>query len=543
MLPAMRILSVQFLLTCLLNCAFAQSVPPAAFFPFTTPSGTVIAAGGGAVPEEIFALITQQISAEAPLLILPDAAEDPVAASAAAEELLRAAGIEHLFGRKESLSPQLRQQILQQTLTVGAVWICGGQQSRLAEVWKDSELPARLRDVIRRGGVVAGTSAGAAIMTKTMIASGTDLPVMGTGWDLLPDVIIDQHFTERNRLIRSQLALQDNPGHVGIGIDENTAVVIQGRRLIATGTGTVTVMLAASADLPAATTTLAARDSADLVQLRRAARQRTTAATRKTALPDPLVPHGSLIIIGGGGMPEEIVERFISLAGGPQAKIIVLPTAYPPEQTDTRLPRFLQDAEISKVTVLPQRGPEQIASEEFRMALKEATGIWFGGGRQWNFLDAYEATEAPALFRDVLTRGGVIAGSSAGATIQGELLVRGHPLGNTIMIAEGYEQGFAYLPGSAIDQHFTQRNRQPDLLPVIRDYPHLLGVGIDEATALVVAGNTAEVIGEHAVHLLTRHAIADLPEAAALDPLDAAMLYRTIPSGDSIDLRDFYPDH
>lgn len=541
MVTVTRILSVLFLLTCQLHCSFAQSVPLGEFFPFSTPPGTIIAAGGGELPQEITDFLKQRINADAPLLILPDAAEDPITESAAAEEQFRSAGIEHILGRKESLTPHLREQILEQTLTAGAVWICGGQQSRLAEVWKDTALPARLRDVISRGGVVAGTSAGAAIMTATMIASGTDVPVMGTGWDLIPDAIIDQHFSERNRLPRSQLALQHNPGRVGIGIDENTAVIIVGRRLTASGSGTVSIMLPAAEQRPASVTTLAAGDSADLVQLRRAARQRTAALPQRNPLPDPLVPHGSLIIVGGGGMPEEIVERFISLAGGPEAKIVVLPTAYPPAGTDTRVPRFLEDAEISSVTVLAQRGPEEIATEEFQTALQEATGIWFGGGRQWNFLDAYETTAALTLFRAVLQRGGVIAGSSAGATIQGDLLVRGHPLGNTIMIAEGYEQGFAYLPGSAIDQHFTQRNRQPDLLPVIRDYPHLLGIGIDEATALVVSGNTAEVIGEHAVHLLTSSAIADLPQLESIDPVDAANLYRTIPSGDRVDLRAFYP--
>ena len=63
-------------------------------------------------------------------------------------------------------------------------------------------------------------------------------------------------------------------------------------------------------------------------------------------------------------------------------------------------------------------------------------------------------------FRDVLNRGGIIGGSSAGASIQAEFMVRGHPLGNQVMMAEGYLRGFNFLPGVAIDQHLTQRERQ-----------------------------------------------------------------------------------
>ena len=130
---------------------------------------------------------------------------------------------------------------------------------------------------------------------------------------------------------------------------------------------------------------------------------------------------------------------------------------------------------VAEIAVLPHSLPDEVASDAFVDTLKRATGIWFGGGRQWRFLDAYEGTDAVELFRDVLRRGGVIGGSSAGATIQGEYLVRGHPLGNTIMMAEGYERGFSFLPGVAIDQHFSQRNRLSDLIPVIRAHPQVCG--------------------------------------------------------------------
>jgi cyanophycinase-like exopeptidase len=69
-------------------------------------------------------------------------------------------------------------------------------------------------------------------------------------------------------------------------------------------------------------------------------------------------------------------------------------------------------------------------------------------------------------------------------------MVRGSVLGNTDMMAEGYERGLAFLPGAAVDQHFTQRKRQPDMTGVMQRFPQILGIGLDEATAIVVRGQT-----------------------------------------------------
>ena len=126
------------------------------------------------------------------------------------------------------------------------------------------------------------------------------------------------------------------------------------------------------------------------------------------------------------------------------------------------------------------------------------------------FVDAYEGTRAVELFHDVLARGGVIGGSSAGATIQGEYLVRGSPLGNTDMMALGYERGFAFLPGTAIDQHVRQRNRFADMSRVLDRHSQLLGIGLDETTAIVVRGEVAEVLGQGQAHFYDRH--RDHPE-------------------------------
>ena len=134
---------------------------------------------------------------------------------------------------------------------------------------------------------------------------------------------------------------------------------------------------------------------------------------------------------------------------------------------------------------------KEVDSPENFALLKRATGVWFGGGRQWHFIDAYEGTKTAELLRDVLKRGGVIGGSSAGATIRGDYLVRGSPFGSEIMMCEGYERAFGFLPGVAIDQHFSAGGRFPDMTALMDKYPQFLGIGLDESTAVVVQGHTA----------------------------------------------------
>ena len=147
------------------------------------------------------------------------------------------------------------------------------------------------------------------------------------------------------------------------------------------------------------------------------------------------------------------------------------------------------------------------SDKEFLEPLRNATGLWFGGGRQWNFSDSYYGTEAHRLMKEVLKRDGVIGGSSAGASIQGRYLARATPVGNTEIMAPGYERGgLGFLSGVAIDQHFTQRGRQPNMTELVKTYPQLLGIGIDEATALIVRQSQAEIVGRGKVFFYDRNA-------------------------------------
>ena len=213
-------------------------------------------------------------------------------------------------------------------------------------------------------------------------------------------------------------------------------------------------------------------------------------------LPQVGLAKGSLVVVGGGRIPPSISNRFIELAGGRDAKIVYIPTAAEDRQlnnqTGDESPRLFG---LKNVTVLHTRDRNVADTEAFAAPLREATGVWFGGGRQWRLVDSYADTLTLKEIRKVLERGGVIGGSSAGASIQASYLVRGAREGNTIMMAKGYEVGFGFLHGVAVDQHINTRRREKDLAEVITAHPDLLGIGIDESTAIVVQGDQFEVIG------------------------------------------------
>jgi cyanophycinase len=236
--------------------------------------------------------------------------------------------------------------------------------------------------------------------------------------------------------------------------------------------------------------------------------------------------NGTLIIAGGGPMGPEIMSRFISLAGGPNANIVVIPTAQGDGKFDNNWPglKMFRDAGAKHLTVLHTTDRKVADSEAFVAPLKKATGVWLVGGRQWHLVDSYLGTRSEAAIKDVLRRGGVVAGTSAGASIQASYLVRGARSGNEIMMAPGYEEGFGLLRGTAIDQHVTTRHRENDLNAVVEAHPDLLGIGLDQSTAIVVKRDSFEVIGDAHVFIHDGH------------PQPDGKLYSTLSHGDRFDL-------
>jgi len=227
---------------------------------------------------------------------------------------------------------------------------------------------------------------------------------------------------------------------------------------------------------------------------------------------------GTLVIVGGGSMAGTgIMERFIELGGGAEeGRFVVVPTAGGNYDQEGDLRVFDEDQVLASwrergvmnVSMLHTHDAKLADTEAFSADLAQATAVWFNGGRQWNIVDSYAGTRTYDLFHAVLERGGVIGGSSAGATIQGEYLVRGATEGSQIVMTdeENHQLGFEFLRKSAIDQHINARMRWDDIIPVIEQQPHLLGIGLSEGTAIIVTGDTFEVMGKWkvAVHDNTR---------------------------------------
>ncbi len=249
----------------------------------------------------------------------------------------------------------------------------------------------------------------------------------------------------------------------------------------------------------------------------------------------PAVPNGTLMLAGGAIEPDLYAE-FVRLAGGADAQIVYVPTAA--QIVDLESTRaFVREnaaqvgASPGNMTVLHTRDSLVADTDSFAAPLDSADAVWFSGGRQWRLVDAYSGTKTLDGFWSVLERGGVLGGSSAGATIQGSFLVRGDTETNEIMMGN-HQKGFGFLPQSAVDQHLLARDRQYDLIPVIEAHPELLGIGLDENTALVVRGDTARVVGESVV------AIYDHRRWTAADrTMDRDDQFFFLEPGDRLDLR------
>jgi cyanophycinase len=233
----------------------------------------------------------------------------------------------------------------------------------------------------------------------------------------------------------------------------------------------------------------------------------TGAARQATPATEYGPPKGTLVIVGGGNTDNTgIMEKFIELGGGPNGRFIIVPTAGGNMNQDGTVRPYKEEQVIGgwlkrglkNVKMLHTHDSKTADTEEFVKDLRQATAVWFNGGRQWNIVDSYAGTLTYKEFHKVLERGGVIGGSSAGATIQGEYLVRGDTSGpNVMMTAEPtHQKAFEFLRRSAIDQHINARNRWDDLIPVIKKWPNLLGIGLSEGTAIIVKGDSFEVMGK-----------------------------------------------
>jgi cyanophycinase len=205
---------------------------------------------------------------------------------------------------------------------------------------------------------------------------------------------------------------------------------------------------------------------------------------------------GKLIIIGGGSIPDSLFSFFANYIGGKDQPVVYIPTATTDEeyiQKGEHLIKFTSRG-FTNLSTIHTRNKKEADDPKNIALMRNAKGLYFGGGDQQLIANAYAGTKLYDEFIALLNRGGVIMGTSAGATIMGSLMVGGDAR-DDISKKYAFNPAFSFMTNTALDQHVLARNRQFDLIPVIEHYPGTLGIGMDESTAIIVEAGQFKVWG------------------------------------------------
>lgn len=259
---------------------------------------------------------------------------------------------------------------------------------------------------------------------------------------------------------------------------------------------------------------------------------------------------GSLIIIGGHEDKEgecSILHQLIDMAGGRNSRIVVIATATDqPRIVGNEYRELFSSLGAAAVTIMAVADRETANQKEQAEIIKQATGIFFTGGDQLRLTSILGGSAVDAAIRAAFRQGAIIAGTSAGAAIMSEtMIVAGNsnetPKKSSLTMA----QGMGFLAEGVVDQHFAQRGRINRLLEAVAQNPHVLGIGIDEDTALVVGPDRlCRVIGSQTVTIVDGKSIvySNISESSRCQPLAISnVLLHVLPAGFGFDLNRRLP--
>ncbi|HEX8129384.1 MAG TPA: cyanophycinase [Pyrinomonadaceae bacterium] len=223
-------------------------------------------------------------------------------------------------------------------------------------------------------------------------------------------------------------------------------------------------------------------------------------------------PKGLLFVIGGGEDKEgdcTILAEFVRLAGGDKARLVVMTVATDePEELGGEYQKVFRRLGAKSVRIVDVSARSDASDKKLLAALEQATGVFFTGGDQLHVTSLIGGSEMDLLLHQLYERGVVIGGTSAGAAMMSNsMFVSGSGEENPRLENLQLGPGVEFLLGGMIDTHFSQRGRHGRLISAVAQYPHDLGIGIDENTALVVQDGTFEVIGEGAVTVIDAGAL------------------------------------
>jgi cyanophycinase len=226
-------------------------------------------------------------------------------------------------------------------------------------------------------------------------------------------------------------------------------------------------------------------------------------------------PKGHLLIIGGNGTTEDMIARALGAAGGSQGFVAILPQASElPETGDNAVEMWTKAGIGRAVKVDPKDAAAAIK------AVKEATFVWFPGGDQTRLMKALENTGIPEAIRARYAEGALVGGTSAGAAVMSKLMITGdaYDLQSVTAGKTDIAAGLGLWPNVMLDQHFLKRQRNNRLVSAVLDHPEVVGIGIDETTAVFVSGGRRfEVLGKSSVVVIdARRAAVDKVAAGGL---------------------------
>jgi cyanophycinase len=199
---------------------------------------------------------------------------------------------------------------------------------------------------------------------------------------------------------------------------------------------------------------------------------------------------GALLLVGGGTTTQAVKRRFLELAGGRGAHLVVIPSASALPEAGEMSRRFWAQEGVP-VLVLHTTNRAEADAPGFCRPLRRATGVWIPGGDQARFMALYGGTQVEREIIALYRRGGVIGGTSAGASVASRVMPD----------EEGEGRGLGLLDGVIVDQHFNTRARLGRLLHLLGNHPDQLGLGLDEGTGVVIRAGTLTVVGEGTVSL------------------------------------------
>jgi cyanophycinase len=223
--------------------------------------------------------------------------------------------------------------------------------------------------------------------------------------------------------------------------------------------------------------------------------------------PAPCHPVGHLVIAGGGALPPEIPARALTLVGGKGARVLVIPQASRRTDAGQRSAQMWRKAGAEHVMVLT-RGDQTAALD----AVRRADLIWMSGGSQRRLMAFLRQRGLADAIRVRFHQGATVGGSSAGAAVMSRIMLAGgRPQERLTLAVPRLAQGLGLWPEVIVDMHYLRRARFNRLLGAVLGHPAHLGIGIDESTAVVVAGRSFEVIGRSNVEVIDARRATESP--------------------------------